>query len=95
MSVERAKIYPINTGWCEIDMGTYMFFKGEPGKKIQIPVLCFYVDTGEHKIMVDTGLPDAEVYRFSLEGGEARELTRDELESSGWRVETSLGGLGG
>lgn len=42
-----------------------------------------------------TGLPDAEVYRFSLEGGEARELTRDELEASGWRVETTLGGLGG
>ena len=42
-----------------------------------------------------TDLPDAEVYRFSLEGGEARELTRQELEDSGWRVETSLGGLGG
>ena len=42
-----------------------------------------------------TDLPDAEVYRFSLEGGEARELTRQELEDSGWQVETSLGGLGG
>jgi len=54
------KIYPINTGWCQSDLGTYMFFKGEAGKKIEIPVLCFYIDTGEHKIMVDTGLPDAE-----------------------------------
>ncbi len=60
MSVEETKIYPINTGWCETDLGTYMFFKGEPGTKIHIPVPCFYVDTGEHKIMVDTGLPDAE-----------------------------------
>ena len=59
MSAEH-KIYPINTGWCQTDLGTYMFFKGEAGNKIQIPVLCFYVDAGEHKIMVDTGLPDAE-----------------------------------
>jgi len=59
MSAEH-KIYPINTGWCQTDLGTYMFFKGEAGKKIEIPVLCFYVDAGEHKIMVDTGLPDAE-----------------------------------
>jgi N-acyl homoserine lactone hydrolase len=60
MSVEETKIYPINTGWCEADLGTYMFFKGEAGAKIQIPMPCFFVDTGEHKIMVDTGLPDAE-----------------------------------
>jgi len=60
MSIEKTRIYPINTGWLEADHGTYMFFKGEAGKKVQIPVACFYVDTGEHKIMVDTGLPDAE-----------------------------------
>ncbi|MGQ9600148.1 MAG: N-acyl homoserine lactonase family protein [Anaerolineae bacterium] len=56
----KVRIYPINTGWCQADLGTYMFFKGEGGKKIQIPVICFFVDTGEHKIMVDTGIPDAE-----------------------------------
>lgn len=60
MSVESTKIYPINTGWCVADHGTYMFVKGQGGKKIDIPVLCYLVDTGEHKIMVDTGLPDAE-----------------------------------
>jgi glyoxylase-like metal-dependent hydrolase (beta-lactamase superfamily II) len=60
MTVEKTKIYPINTGWVQTDMGTYMFFKGTAGKKGEIPVPCFYVDTGEHKIMVDTGLPDAE-----------------------------------
>lgn len=60
MSQEKVRIFPINTGWSMSDLGTYMFVKGEGGKKIEIPVLCFYVDTGEHKIMVDTGLPDAE-----------------------------------
>ena len=60
MSVAETKIYPINTGWCEADLGTYMFFKGPGGQKIEIPVVCYLVDTGDHKIMVDTGMPDAE-----------------------------------
>jgi len=60
MSVENTRIYPINTGWAKADLGTYMFFKGPGGQKIEIPVLCYLVDTGEHKIMVDTGMPDAE-----------------------------------
>jgi len=60
MSIEETRIYPINTGWCKSDHGTYMFFKGEGGRQIDIPVICYYVDTGEHKIMIDTGLPDAE-----------------------------------
>jgi glyoxylase-like metal-dependent hydrolase (beta-lactamase superfamily II) len=56
MSREKARIVPINTGWIEGDLGTYLFWKGEAGKKIWMPVICFYVDTGEHKIMVDTGM---------------------------------------
>ncbi|HBY96111.1 MAG TPA: MBL fold metallo-hydrolase [Chloroflexi bacterium] len=60
MLVKKTRIFPINTGWSKTDHGTYMFFKGQGGKKMEIPVICFYVDTGEHKIMVDTGLPDAE-----------------------------------
>jgi glyoxylase-like metal-dependent hydrolase (beta-lactamase superfamily II) len=73
MSIDETKIYPINTGWCKIDLGTYMFFKGQAGEQIEIPVLAFYVDTGEHKIMVDTGLPDAEratKYHHSCRKGE-------------------------
>ena len=58
MSKEKARIYPINTGWLEADLGTYIFWKGKAGDKIWNPTLCFYVDTGEHKIMIDTGLPD-------------------------------------
>ncbi len=60
MSVEATRIYPINTGWCLADHGTYMFVKGQGGRTIEIPVICYLVDTGDHKIMVDTGLPDAE-----------------------------------
>ncbi len=60
MTVADTIIRPINTGWCKADLGMYMFFKGEGGKKIDIPVICYYVDTGEYKIMVDTGIPDAE-----------------------------------
>lgn len=60
MSVAETRIYPINTGWLKVDHGTYIFFKGDAGKKVDTPVICFYVDTGEHKIMVDTGLPNAE-----------------------------------
>jgi len=60
MSAKETRIYPINTGWCKADHGAYMFMKGDGGRKIDIPVVCFYVDTGEYKIMVDTGLPGAE-----------------------------------
>ena len=60
MSIEATKIYPINTGWVTLDHATYLFAKGTPGKKVDIPNICYYVDTGEHKIMVDTGLPNGE-----------------------------------
>ena len=60
MGVAETKIYPINTGWLEADLGTYIFWKGPAGKKIWNPVYCYYVDTGEHKILVDTGLCNEE-----------------------------------
>ncbi|NQY60385.1 MBL fold metallo-hydrolase, partial [Cognatishimia sp.] len=60
MGVQETKIYPINTGWLEADLGTYIFWKGPAGKKYWNPVYCHYVDTGEHKILIDTGLPDEE-----------------------------------
>ena len=60
MGKASTRIYPINTGWLEADLGTYIFWKGPAGKKIWNPVYCFYVDTGDHKIMVDTGLCDEE-----------------------------------
>ena len=46
MPSENIIIYPINTGWAQADLGTYMFFKGPGGEKIEIPVLCYLVDTG-------------------------------------------------
>lgn len=60
MGVAETKIYPINTGWLEADLGTYIFWKGPAGQKIWNPTFCFYVDTGTHKILVDTGLCDEE-----------------------------------
>ena len=60
MSVAETKIYPINTGWLHGDLGMYIFWKGPAGKKKWQPVYCYYIDTGEHKILVDTGLCDAE-----------------------------------
>ena len=60
MGVADTKIYPINTGWLEADLGTYIFWKGPAGKKYWNPVYCHYVDTGEHKILIDTGLCDEE-----------------------------------
>ena len=60
MSIENTKIYPINTGWVVLDHAVYLFFKGKPGVNVDIPNTCYYVDTGEHKIMVDTGLPGQE-----------------------------------
>ncbi len=60
MTIEMTHIYPINTGWVQADVGTYLFMKGPAGKMVDIPVICYLVDTGEHKLMVDTGLPDAE-----------------------------------
>jgi len=58
MGVAETKIYPINTGWLEADLGTYIFWKGPAGKKYWNPVYCHYVDTGDQKILIDTGLPD-------------------------------------
>lgn len=60
MTVAETKIYPINTGWVTLNHATYLYLKGDPDKWVDIPNTCYYVDTGEHKIMVDTGLPDAE-----------------------------------
>ena len=60
MGVAETRIYPINTGWLEADLGTYTFWKGPAGEKIWNPVYCFYVDTGEHKVLIDTGLCDEE-----------------------------------
>ncbi len=60
MTISETKIYPINTGWLEGDLGTYIFWKGPAGKKKWQPVYCYYVDTGEYKILVDTGLCDEE-----------------------------------
>ena len=58
MGVSETRIHPINTGWLQADLGTYTFWKGPAGEKIWNPVYCFYVDTGEHKILIDTGLCD-------------------------------------
>jgi N-acyl homoserine lactone hydrolase len=55
---KNPRIFPINTGWLEADLGTYIFSKGPAGKKIWNPVICFYVATDDHKILVDTGLCD-------------------------------------
>ena len=60
MGVADTKIYPINTGWLHGDLGTYIFWKGPAGKKKWQPVYCHYVDTGTHKVLIDTGLPDQE-----------------------------------
>ena len=48
MGVAETRIYPINTGWLEADLGTYIFWKGPAGKKYWNPVYCHYVDTGEY-----------------------------------------------
>ena len=47
MSVEKTRIYPINTGWVVLDHAVYLFNKGTPGKNVDIPNICYYVDTGE------------------------------------------------
>ena len=41
-----------------VQLGAYIFWKGAVGQKIWNPVYCFYVETAEHKILVDTGLCD-------------------------------------
>ena len=41
-----------------VQLGAYIFWKGAAGQKIWNPVYCFYVETAEHKILVDTGLCD-------------------------------------
>ncbi len=60
MGIKETQIYPINTGWLEADLGTYIFWKGPAGKKIWNPVYCFFIDTGDAKLLVDTGLCDEE-----------------------------------
>ncbi|MEO0637695.1 MAG: N-acyl homoserine lactonase family protein [Pseudomonadota bacterium] len=60
MGVAETQIYPINTGWLQADLGTYTFWKGPAGEKFWNPCYCYYVDTGDMKILVDTGLCDEE-----------------------------------
>ena len=58
MTDSHPVIVPINTGWIEGNMGTYLFWKGNAAERVWMPVICFYIDTGTHKILVDTGLSD-------------------------------------
>ena len=37
MGIAETRIYPINTGWLEADLGTYIFWKGPAGKNIGTP----------------------------------------------------------
>ena len=34
MGIAETKIDPINTGWLEADLGTYIFWKGPAGKDL-------------------------------------------------------------
>ncbi len=70
MPTKPISIYPINTGWLKADLGTYLFFKGAAGQNVDMPVTCYFIDTGDHRIMVDTGMPGAE--RASLYHHDAR-----------------------
>ena len=38
MGIAETRIYPINTGWLEADLGTYIFWKRPVGKKYWNPV---------------------------------------------------------
>ena len=58
MNTRDARIFPINTGWLEADLGTYIFWKGPAGQKIWNPCYCYYIETDGLKILVDTGLCD-------------------------------------
>ncbi len=58
MSAPDIKIHPINTGWLEADLGTYVYWKGPAGKKIWQPVYCYYIEADGRRLLVDTGLCD-------------------------------------
>ena len=60
MGDPETKIYPINTGWLEADLGTYVFLEGPCGKEDLESGLLFLVESGGQKILVDTGLCDEE-----------------------------------
>jgi hypothetical protein len=58
--MKNVKIYPIVTGYSTCDEATYLFMKGKAGKQVEIPMMCFYIDGLEKKVLIDTGICDAE-----------------------------------
>ena len=58
--MKDVKIYPIVTGYSTCDEATYLFMKGKAGKQVEIPMMCFYIEGLEKKVLIDTGICDAE-----------------------------------
>ena len=52
------RIYPLKTGKIYCNKGVTTTFKVDIGKMIYIPSTAWYIETPEHKIMVDTGMCD-------------------------------------
>lgn len=54
------RIVPINTGFIQVDKGGTLTQGRGYGEKIFIPATAWYIDGGEEKIMVDTGMCETE-----------------------------------
>ena len=54
------KIYPLDTGWQNAFLGSYFFMGKYADIRHDYPTLCFYVEGGGRKIMIDTGMCDSE-----------------------------------
>jgi len=52
-------ITPLCAGWLAMDKGQFLFGRGM-GQKIDIPVLMFYLEDQNHRILVDTGCSDVD-----------------------------------
>tara|TARA_Y100000310_G_C20694653_1_gene824701 strand:+ start:4581 stop:5321 length:741 start_codon:yes stop_codon:yes gene_type:complete len=54
------RIYPLKTGEIFCNKGLTTTFNVDVGKMIYIPSTAWYIETSNHKIMVDTGMCDTE-----------------------------------
>lgn len=61
------KVKAIQVGLLELDRSAMTHFKGK-GEKIFVPVWCAGATDGVHKVVIDTGIRDIELYKLSEPG---------------------------
>lgn len=79
------KIYPLMTGYIQLDKGAYITPGKDYGTKVKVPTWAFLVTVGKEKILVDTGMSATEIAAWHHPGS---------YQPEGFRIDERLRKLG-